>query len=270
MRHDAGHHLFVAHRIGRGDDGDLPDGRMVGERRFDFEGRDVLARATDDVLAAVDEVDLPVLATPHDVASMQPAAAPGVLRGFLILEIAGEEADARIRAGVTHQQLPRRALGRILSRIFDDAQLDARARCAYAARADVTRLAARGDGGAAARFGHRPGFDQRKTEARLESLVVLRIHVGAKAEANAVRPLVRIPGLAEQDRGHHAEVVHDGGAAGRDVGPPCLRMETVELHDATARQDHGCRRDRERVHVEKRERRDQALFPGAYFAQSAF
>ena len=49
----------------------------------------------------------------------------------------------------------------------------------------MARLAARGDERAAAGFGHRPRFDERKAEARLERRVVLRVRVRAIAEAHA-------------------------------------------------------------------------------------
>src|SRR5262245_49974403 len=77
---------------------------MVGEGGFDLEGGDVLAGAADDVLAPVDEVQLPVRPAPHGVTGVEPAAAPGFLGGGFVLVVAREEAFPRIRTFLPHQQ----------------------------------------------------------------------------------------------------------------------------------------------------------------------
>ena len=66
----------------------------------------------------------------------------------------------------------------------------------------------------------------------------------------------------EQHRRHHAEVVDDRRAAVAHALPPGVRMEAVELDDAAAGEDRRHRRERERVHVAERQRRDEAVDVG--------
>ena len=47
-------------------------------------------------------------------------------------------------------------------------------------------------------------------------------------------------------------------------------MKAIQLNHAAAGEDHRHRRDRQRVHVEQRQRRDQALDAGAQRTQAAF
>ena len=84
--YDAGHDFLVSHAIGRRDHRDLPDCRMAGEGRFDFQRGDVLAGAADDVLAPVDEVQAAIRPAAHAVAGVEPATAPGIGGGRLVLE----------------------------------------------------------------------------------------------------------------------------------------------------------------------------------------
>src|SRR6185436_11593580 len=86
------------HGIRRGDHRDLLDSGMAGERGLDLERGDVLAGAADDVLQPVDEVQGAVFAAARRVAGVEPAVAPGVGGGLLVLQIAGEEAAAGIVA----------------------------------------------------------------------------------------------------------------------------------------------------------------------------
>jgi hypothetical protein len=140
---------------------------------------------------------------------------------------------------------------------------------ADAPRAHVPRLVAGRDESAAAGLGHRPGLDQRKAEARLEGGVVLRVGVGAVAEADIVCFLMRGLGLAEKDGRHHPKVMNNGGARVGDVPPPVLRMEPVQLHHAARGEDHRGGRYREGVHVEERQRRDGPLLAVPDGAQAA-
>src|SRR5438552_8603460 len=130
-------------------------------------------------------------------------------------------------------------------------------------------LAARGDQRAAASLGHRPGLDQREAEALLEYGVVLRVSVGAVAEAHAMAAVLRAGRALQQDRRHHAEIVDDRGARVDDIAPPSLRMEAIELHHAAGSEDHRHCRYGERIHMEEGQRRDQPFLAEAQRAQPA-
>src|SRR5688572_19539850 len=128
---------------------------MAGEGSLDLEGGDVLARAADDVLQAIDEMQATVGAAAHRIPGVEPAVAPGVRRRRFVLQISGKETAARMRSGLAHEKLA----------AFFDPHFDVIARKPNAPRADMARLAAGGDECAAAGFGHCPGFDQREAEA---------------------------------------------------------------------------------------------------------
>ena len=159
---------------------------MPGHGGLDFERRDVFTRAADDVLAPVDEVNAAVARAAHRVAGVKPAIAPGMFCRGSIFQIAAEKMLAWIRAGLPYQQLSRLALGNLVPALVGEAHFQSLRQRANAARADMTRLAARRNQRARPGFGHRPGLDQRKTETRFERRVVFRIGVGAIAEAHAV------------------------------------------------------------------------------------
>ena len=129
-------------------------------------------------------------------------------------------------------------------------------------RADVARLAVRHDAGGRAGLGHRPRLEQRKAEALLERRVVARVDAGAEAEAQLVLAVELARRRREQHRRHDAEVVDDRRPAVANALPPRARMEAVELDDAAAGEDRRHRRERERVHVAERQRRDEAVDVG--------
>jgi hypothetical protein len=108
-QHHAGHHLLVAQRVGHGEHRDLLHLGVIDERVLDLGGGDVLAGASDDVLPALDEMEHAVGLLGDDVAGVEPPAAPGLRRRRLVLEIAAEEAEARIVAGPAHDELAGRA-----------------------------------------------------------------------------------------------------------------------------------------------------------------
>ena len=58
-------------------DGTGRDFFELEQRAFDFDGRDVLAAAPDDVFQAIDEEHRAVDVLPHDVTRVKPAAFPG-------------------------------------------------------------------------------------------------------------------------------------------------------------------------------------------------
>ena len=105
---DAGEYLIAAHRIRRRR---RPRRACTGgccmQHALDLDRGDVLAAAADDVLLAVDEVQLAVGVAPHDVAGVEPAALPGCRRGLGVLQVFAEEAVARLGAGMPHQQFAR-------------------------------------------------------------------------------------------------------------------------------------------------------------------
>src|SRR2546428_9730621 len=123
-------------------------------------------------------MQLPVLAAAHGVAGMEPAVAPGFLGGGRVLEVAGEEAAPRVSALLTNEQF---------SSFFLNLNIKTCRRASDTTRADVARLAASRDHGAAARLGHRPRLDQREAEARLESARGLSGGVRALPRAHDVR-----------------------------------------------------------------------------------
>ena len=67
--------------------------------------------------------DFPRPRSRHDVAGVEPAAFPGLVRRRGVLQVAGEETVARIVAGVAHQQLAGFARGGLDARVGDDAYL---------------------------------------------------------------------------------------------------------------------------------------------------
>ena len=229
---------------------------------LDLDRRDVLAAAPDHVLAPVDEVEVALGAAAHDVAGVEPAAVPGLLGGPLVLQVVEEEIAPRLGAGGAHQQLARVVDADVDAALVDDSRVDVGRGAAEAALADMARLAVGHDAGGRAGLGHRPGLEQRDAEARLEGGVVARIDAGAEAEAHLVLAVEVARRRREQHRRHDAQVVHHRRAALAHALPPGLRVEAVELDDAAAREDRRHRRERERVHVAERQRRDEAVDVG--------
>ena len=266
---DAGEHLLAAGRVGGGGDGARRHGRVRVEDALDLERRDVLAAAPDDVLAPVDEVEVALRTALDDVAGVEPAVGPRLLGGRLVLEVAEEEVAPRVVTGGPHEQLARHADGDVGALVVDDARLDARIGPAEAVRADMARLLVRHDAGRRAGLGHRPGLEQRKAEALLEGRVMAPVDAGAEAEAQFVLAVCLERRRRQQQGRHHAEVVGDGGATVAHALPPGARMEAVELDQAATRQDRGHCRERHRVHVAERQRRDDPLLVGAHRGQAA-
>src|SRR4051812_4741374 len=212
---DTGKDLFVAHGVRCGDHRDLGHRGMLGEYCFHLERSDVLAGAADDVLPPVDEVELAIVAAVHRVAGVEPAAVPGFLGRCRILEVPGEEAAPRIASFLPDQQL--RAM-------FVNLYFQICRWTTEASRADMARLAARGDHCAAAGLGHGPGLDQGEAEPGFERGVVFGVRVCAEAETDAMRAVRGGSFPGKQDGGHDPQIMHDGGARGSDVAPPGLRM----------------------------------------------
>src|SRR2546427_10327814 len=104
-RHDAGHDLFFSDLVRHRENRHLGHGLVSLEGRFHLRGGDVLTGAPDDVLLAVHEVEHAALGLPHDIARVEPAAAPRLLGLLGVLEVAREESPARGWPGAAHDQL---------------------------------------------------------------------------------------------------------------------------------------------------------------------
>ncbi len=193
----------------------------------------------------------------HHVAGVKPAALPGFRGGFGVLEVFAEEAVAWRGTRMAHQKLTGFINAGFRTAIGHDAGLEFVSQAAKTTGAGVAWLAGSDDHGPGARFRHRPGLDQRKAEPRLERIVQRPVDAGAKAETHAVAFVVGA--FAHQHRRHHAEIVHDGGAALLDAGPPAFGVEAVERDQAAAGGHHRHGGIGHRVHVEDRKRRQHPL-----------
>src|SRR6266568_694289 len=136
----AGKDFVATHRIrGRGHR-DLFDGGMLHQHALDLDRRDVFAGAADDILLAVDEMKRAVRAAPDHVPGMKPAAIPGFVGGFGVLEVFAEEPVAWRSAGVANQQFTGLIDTGFRAAIGNDARLELRSKAAEATRAGVARL----------------------------------------------------------------------------------------------------------------------------------
>src|SRR5204863_3992652 len=98
--------LLLADRVGHRDHGDIQNLRMRADDRFDLRRRDVLAAPPDEVLAAVHEVEIAFGVSPHFVAGVEPAPAPGLRGRLRVLEIFPHEPAPPIRpVGAAQHQL---------------------------------------------------------------------------------------------------------------------------------------------------------------------
>jgi len=153
---------------------------------------------------------MPPASTRDDVAGVEPAAAPGPLRGLVVVEIAAEEALARVGAARAHQQFTRAAVGQVAVGVVDHAHLQRLGLAPEGARVRQARLVLVGE--EAAGLGHAPDLDEGEAEAGLDLRVQARVAAGAQAEAHAVARLPVRARLLEQGRGHDAQVVDGRGA----------------------------------------------------------
>src|SRR2546427_8753130 len=155
--------------------------RSVGlEGRFHLGGGDVLTGAPDDVLLAVHEVEHAALGLPHDVARVEPAAAPRLLGLLGVLEVAREESPARVWPGAAHDQLafgPARDLAVVL---VHHPPLELAEGPTEGAGRDLSRLVAVAVN--APGLGHAPDLDQREAEPLPQDLAELGPHARAPAQ----------------------------------------------------------------------------------------
>src|SRR5206468_168497 len=125
---------------------------------------DVFSGAPDDVLLPVDEGEHAVRVTPHDVARVEPAAAPRLFRRLGVLEVAGKEAMPwPLGPAPAHEQLAFDVRRDFLVLVVDDFRLEAAERPPERARRHLPRLVTVAVG--PSRLRHSPDFDERKPEA---------------------------------------------------------------------------------------------------------
>src|SRR5207249_2972627 len=137
-------------------------------------GRDVLSRATDDVLLAVEKHEHPVRHLAHHVAGVKPVAAPRLLGRLGVLEIAGKEAVAcPLRPTPAHEKLALGTSRDLFIAIVDHLRPESAERPSEGARLDLPRLDAVGVDAPGLR--HPPDLDERKAKALLEGSVKLRL-----------------------------------------------------------------------------------------------
>ena len=169
---------------------------------------------------------------------MKPTTGPGLFGGLRVFEVTGKKVLARVRALGTHPQFTRHAHAHIHALVVDQAVGHLGGRFAKAAGAHMAGLivghhASRGTG-----FGHGPGLHQGKTKPRFKRCVVALVHTGPKPKTHRMRSVAGLSGGRQQHGGHDAQVVDHGGAALGHALPPGLRVKAVELHQASAGEQH--------------------------------
>ena len=261
-RDNTGDHLLAAQVVGHRSDPDLRNGRMLEQHGLHLERRDVLAAPADHVLLAVDKEITAVRPAARNVARVPPATVPAFSRRRLVLEVAREETAAGVRAHRAHKDLAWFPIRHRVAIVVAEPQFDFRRRAPETALTHMPWLVVRTADSAGAGLGHGPSLDQRKPESRLERRMVLGLDVGARPVQHAMRAFLGHDRQFEQDRRHHAKVMHTSGARGRNILPPCFRMEAVELDYAAARHDHAKRAAGHGVHVKHRQRRKHARSTG--------
>ena len=178
---------------------------------------------------------------PDRIASVEPAAAPG-LRGLLVvLEIARERAPPRRLGRVTHEHLARRAVRHVAVPIVDDADVDAGDRLAESPRADPAGMMVVAED--AAELGHAPDLDQRKTEPLLEYGMETGLDAGADAVADGVVAIRCRRRLVQQHGCDDTEIVNGRRSRRLDLRPPAPGIEAIRLHLAATRRNGAEERD---------------------------
>ena len=181
---------------------------------------------------------------------MPPAAFPAFLGRLFIFVITTEKPGTRLAAFGAHQQLTRFADNYIVVLLIDDAIFHRLCRFTDAALTDVAWLLVGNGHGAGPRLGHRPGFNERKTEPLLEDGLMTGIGARAKAEINLPGEVITIGlGKRKQHRHHHTEAVNDCCVFLTCRLPPASRVKSIQLDDAAAAQHHRNKGCRQRVHM---------------------
>jgi hypothetical protein len=119
--HDERLHRLAGMRMCHADDRHFGDAGMRRDRVFDFRGIHVEARHDDQVLGAIDEVQVAVVVGDGNVAGTQPAVV-GLGGGgrLVVLPVAGEH------VGPAHPDLAGVAVERVLAFFVDEAYFDPR------------------------------------------------------------------------------------------------------------------------------------------------
>ena len=108
-------------------------------------------------------------------------------------------------------------------------------------------------------FRHAPKFNQRHAEALLEVLMVLWIDPRPQSDAGRMIPVIGLLRLVQQHGRHHAQVMKGRSPGLANVLPPGGWVKAIRRNQAIARQHRARRGYRKRVHVEKRQRIEDAL-----------
>jgi hypothetical protein len=88
----------VVHVVGNANDGRLVHGRVLVDDPLDLDGGDVLPSALDDVLAAVDELEIAAVERAHLITGVHPAVPERGLRGRRVIEVAQHQRAAGLAA----------------------------------------------------------------------------------------------------------------------------------------------------------------------------
>src|SRR5690242_445493 len=161
------------------------------------------------------------------------------------------------RAAPADEHLARRLAWQLAILLVHDLRFEAATGTTERARVNHPRLV--GDERDASGLGHAPRLQEREAEPLLERLVKLWLDAGADAEFHTMLALLGDDGLVEEQRWNDAEVMHDRRARGEDVLPPARRAEALRQDEAVRREHRARRRQRLAVHVEQRQRVEEAV-----------
>src|SRR6266404_8924494 len=235
-QHYARKHFLFAEFVWDGNNCDLLHHFVRLQDCLDFGGRNILARATNNVLLAVDETEHPTAIPLYGITCMKPAAAPGMGGCLFVAEITRKEAPSRRRLRMADDHLARLPRRDVVVPLVDYADIDTRCRPAESAGADRTRRLVIEQ--YAHHLGHSPYLDEGETETPLEQAVKLRLDASAKTEANCMIPLFDAFGHTEQKGHDYPEIVNDCGPCLADFRPPSVRIKPVSL-DLAAPAEHS-------------------------------
>ncbi len=233
---------------------------MLQQHGFHFHRGNVFAAAANHVFLAVDKVQIAIGIAAHHIAGMKPAVGPGLLRGGFVFQVTGKKAVTGVRPAVTHQQFGVFVHTGILARVIHQFHLNLGLLPAETTGANVAGFMVGDDHCAGARFGHGPGFQQRKTKAFFERLMQAAIDAGAKTETHVVLGVLHRGLGLHQYGGHDAQIVNDRGFRFAHRVPPGTGVKAVEHDEAAPCRDHGQGGAGHGIHVYQRQGRQHALF----------
>ena len=239
--------------------------RMLVEHALDLDRRDVLAAAADHVLLAVDEVEVAFGVAPHHVAGVEPAVGPGLVGGFARPSGSrrrSRAADRRRRSAPAVR--PARRRRRRAPFVVDEAHLDEVRRRARSS--SCRRGAARGCAmtqAAAPVSVIAQASTSGKPKRSSNGAWFLRSTPAPKPQRIACSRSTLARRRREQHRRHHAEVVRRWSRRlSRTLCTSVFGWKRSSCTRQPPRRGSPHRRERHRVHVVERQRRDDALGVG--------